>query len=86
MTNPSDPDPERCTLSNGELQLLARVDERTERMDEKIDDVVESTNENAEDIAENSQNIKRNATILGGYSAGLMAVLMWSADKISTII
>jgi predicted esterase len=80
------PDPDTCTLSEDELQLLGRLDERTEQIDSKVDEVVDSTDMNAERISANRRRIKRNATILGGYSAGLMALLMWGADKITRIL
>jgi predicted esterase len=80
------PDLDDCTLSTDEVRLLSRVDERTERMDSKIDDVVEKTEDNAEKIATNRAKANRNTTVLAGYSAGLMAVLMWGADKISRVV
>lgn len=80
------PDPDNATLSEGELKLLAKLEERTIQIDENVDSVVEATKKNRENISENERKIKRNATILGGYSAGLMMILMWSADKISRIL
>ena len=84
MTNT--PDSEEATLSAEELRILGKLDERTKRIDGKVDRVVQTTEENSEDISANRRRIKRNTTILGGYSAGLMALLMWGADKVARFL
>jgi hypothetical protein len=84
MTNT--PDPDTATLSEEELRLLGKLDERTENMDGKIDRVVDSTSQNSSQISANRRRIKRNTTVIGGYSAALMGVLLWGADKISRVL
>lgn len=84
MTNT--PDPDTATLSEEELQLLGKLDERTERIDGKVDDVIEETEANRKRTRQNGKKIKRNTTILGGYSAGLMSVLIWFADKVTRVL
>lgn len=81
-----EPDPEDPTLSNKELRFLGEMDERTKRIDRKVDRLVDQTNNNQEKIQRNSRRIKRNTTALGGYSAGVAALLMWSADKIARFV
>jgi hypothetical protein len=81
-----EPDPDEQTLSNDELRFLGEMDERTKRIDEKVDRLVDTANANQQRIEENSRKIKRNTTVLGGYSAAVAGLMVWGADKIARFL
>lgn len=80
------PDPQDSTLSEDELRLLGKLDERTEHINSKMDSVVNATDDNTDRISANRRRIKRNTTVIGGYSVALTTILVWGADKISRIL
>jgi len=84
MTNP--PDPDKATLSEDELRLLGKLDERTERIDGKVDRVIDATNENSDRITTNGEKIKRNTTVITGFTGGASMVLLWLSDKITRLL
>lgn len=81
-----EPDPDEQTLSNEELRFLGQMDERTKRIDRKVDRLVDTADTNQKQIQKNSQKIKRNTTVLGGYSAAVAALMVWGADKITRFL
>jgi hypothetical protein len=80
--NPT-PDPDKSTLSEEELALLHRVDERTEHINDSVDKALVKAEDNADDIDEIRGKVQRNTTVLGGITGGVGMIVMWGADKIS---
>lgn len=70
------------TLSEDELQLLYRMDERTERMDKRMDAVMAKAHENDQAIDDLEGQVKRNSTILNGLGIGFGGLLTWAMSKL----
>jgi peptidoglycan hydrolase CwlO-like protein len=70
----------------GSHAQLGRIDERTRNIKENIEGINEKAEENRRDIDELESKVKRNTTIVGGFSAGGMAVVIWLSDKITRLV
>jgi len=69
------------SVSETELAILHRVDERTQRIDERLDEVAKGVEDNTHDIDSLQDRVKRNSTMLNGISVGGAAILTWVVDK-----
>lgn len=74
------------TEVRGSNAKLGAIDERTRNIERHVQSLSNEIEGNSEDINELEGKVKRNTTILGGFSAGLTGILLWGADKISRIV
>ena len=77
--------PDDSTLSEDELALLYRLDERTEHIEESVDRAVSKTEDNADDIEQVRKKVKRNTTVLGGITGGISLIVTIVGEKIAKL-
>jgi len=67
-------------------EILARLDERTERMDKRLDGLAKEVETNTQDIDELQGSVRRNTTVLGGFATGVSGLVIWISDKVTRVI
>lgn len=71
---------------NERIEILYRLDERTERIDNRIDELSDDVTKNKQDINSLQDKVRRNTTILGGIGSAATAVVLWVSDKVGNLI
>jgi len=69
----------------GSHAQLGAINERTRNIERKLENVETEIDSNTEDINELQDSVKRNTTILTGFTGGVSMVLLWLSDKITRL-
>jgi hypothetical protein len=87
------PDSDDTVLTDDELVMLHRIDERTENIDQRVDTVVDRTKKNrsriqatSNDLEEVDNRSRKNRTILTAMTGGIGLLSTWFVDKIGKLL
>jgi len=65
----------------GSHAQLGAINERTRNIERQLEIISENVSDNADDINELEGKVKRNTTIVTGFTGGVSMLLLWLSDK-----
>ena len=69
----------------GSHAQLGAINERTRNIERQLEQVSENVSDNEADINDLEGKVKRNTTIVGGFTGGAGMVLLWLSDKVARL-
>lgn len=70
----------------GSHAQLGAINERTRNIERQLDNISENVGDNEQDINKLEGKVKRNTTVVTGFTGGLSMVLLWVSDKVTRIL
>jgi predicted nucleic acid-binding Zn-ribbon protein len=65
---------------------LGAINERTRNIERQLDVVSSNVADNEADINDLEGRVKRNTTIVGGFTGGISMILLWLSDKVTRLL
>lgn len=70
----------------GSHAQLGAINERTRNIERQLENISEDVDDNEADINELEGKVKRNTTIVGGFTGGVSMLLLWLSDKVTRLL
>jgi predicted nucleic acid-binding Zn-ribbon protein len=70
----------------GSHAQLGAINERTRNIERQLEMISENVSDNEEDINELEGKVKRNTTIVTGFTGGISMFLLWVSDKVTRLL
>lgn len=70
----------------GSHAQLGAINERTRNIERQVDKLSDNISDNEDDINDLEDSVKRNTTIVTGFTGGVSMILLWLSDKVSRFL